>query len=70
MNKNALPAVVHPQRQRSGAPVDHLHAEEPGAVAGPIVEIFGPDADISKSVEMHRGSLLPMAELYHSGDDA
>src|SRR5206468_2803632 len=48
-----LLAVVHAQRERLGALVDELHSEEPGAVAGPVLERLGVHADISETLNIH-----------------
>ena len=68
MHDDALLAIVHPQSQRAAALVDELHAEEPGAVVRPIVEVLGADADIAQRVEIHRcfpGRSPARIERYH-----
>src|SRR3954451_4767205 len=50
---HALLAVIHPQRQALGAPIGELHAEKPGAEARPVLERFGANADISKTLNVH-----------------
>ena len=65
VDDDALLAVVHAQRERAAALVDHLHAEEAGAVGRPIVEILGADADISQRFEVHRALLRFSCNLSH-----
>jgi hypothetical protein len=47
MDNHALPAVVHAESERSPRLVHALQAEKTGAIAGPVVESLGADADIT-----------------------
>ncbi len=50
---DALLAVVHAQRKRFRAAVDELHAQKPGAEAGPVLERLCANADISEALNLH-----------------
>ena len=52
IHDQALLAVVHAQRERRAAAVDRLQAEQPRAVARPVVDILGAQADIAQ--RLHR----------------
>ena len=48
-----LLAVVHAEGDARPAPVHELHAEVPGAVAAPVVEILGADSDVTQGLRTH-----------------
>ena len=54
VDDDALLAVIHAERQRRARLVDALQAEQPGAIARPITQILGADADIAESLYAHR----------------
>src|SRR5262249_32170271 len=55
-----LLAVVHAEGKRGAALVDALEAEKIRAVAGPIRQILGANADIAQSGDAHDDSSLPV----------
>ena len=64
MDDDALLAVVHAQRERAAALVDHLHAEKARAVGRPILDVLGADADIAQGIEQFIAGLLQAVISY------
>src|SRR5215212_8552035 len=57
INHHALLAIVHAEGQRRAALIDQLHAEEAAAIGGPVLQALGPNAHISKCLQVHRPPL-------------
>jgi hypothetical protein len=75
IDDQALPAVVHAERERLRAFVHKLHAEQIGAEGAPIFERLGTDANIAQALDFHASSpsaispfpIYPLGAMFATG---
>src|SRR6516225_7963018 len=53
MDHDALLAVIHAERERGARLIHALQAEQTGAIAGPVVQSFSANADITQRLRSH-----------------
>jgi hypothetical protein len=61
VDDETLAAIVHAERERFSAAIDELEAKKRRAEVGPVVQVSGPDAEVTEGIERHQGAYLSRA---------